>query len=654
MKRLSRKKRLLIMIIGLGLGSIFTFSSGLAFWYVRTTDAEPPLFAFASDRAGAGDIFVLDQHGQLHNLTDHPSTDWDPDWSFDGKRLAFTSHRAGNSDIWLIEGWLTDPPLEPINLTNHPAWDYSPSWSPSGRSVAFVSERDGDPEIFIQNLEGETALQLTFNEEMDRLPAWSPDSKYIAFAAVRQGVEEIHLVRPDGTDEQLVTPQPLQGTSPAWSPDSQKLAFIGWNDERQAGIYTVGPDLEHIDLLYQSESWIGSLGWSADGEWLTFTAWNGGNHELYALPANGLARPTRLTINDAWDDTLALNPVRPFTISAANEGIAQAAAAHRLPASADFAAGVNMADLGLAYLINDLGLTWGKSYVNWGTVETAPGQYNWQDPDNIIEAFGDQEVNILMRVHGTPDWARPAESHYSHPPHDVEDFANFMTALASRYRGQVAAYEIWNEPNLNYEWGYQQPDPAAYTELLKAAYTAVKAVDPDALIISGGLSTTGDGSATAYGDLAFLQGMYDAGAEGYFDAFGSHAYAYGHAPDEIHPNGLSLARVVEQHEVMVANGDGDTPIWITETGWILDSHWDLGEHAPFAVTQQQQAAYLARAYEKAQAEWPFVQGFFLFNLDFSTVSWYPSGELMRWYAILNPDRSPRPAYTELRGTVREE
>jgi aryl-phospho-beta-D-glucosidase BglC (GH1 family) len=117
-----------------------------------------------------------------------------------------------------------------------------------------------------------------------------------------------------------------------------------------------------------------------------------------------------------------------------------------------------------------------------------------------------------MRVHGTPDWARPADSSFTHPPTNVADFANFMTQLATRYKGQVAAYEIWNEPNLNYEWGEQTPDPAAYTELLKAAYTAVKAVDPAAKVISGGLATTGDGSATAYGDLDFLRGMYEAGA----------------------------------------------------------------------------------------------------------------------------------------------
>lgn len=631
----------------------FTILFGLAACYIRSNKEAPqPIFAFASDRTGAGDIFVVDRAGEIRNLTNDPSADWDPAWSPDGKRLAFTSHRTGNSDIWLLDLARLNSQDEALqNLTNNPGWDYSPAWSPSGQSVAFVSERDGDPEIFIQNLEGDTAIQLTFNEGMDRLPAWSPDGKHIAFAAVRNGAEEIYRIRPDGTDEQILTPYPLQGTSPAWSPDSRRLAFIGWDEDDRPGIYILGPKEDNLKLIYQShEGWLGSLNWSADGQWLTFTSWESGNHELYALPVAG-GFPTRLTINDAWDDFLAINPTAPFATAPA-QGIAQAAPAIKLPPRSNFAAGVNMADLSLAYLVNDLGFGWAKGYVNWATVEPKAGEYRWVDPDNIVKALGHQEIKILMRVHGTPDWARPPNTSLSHPPDNLADFARFLTALATRYKGQVDAYEIWNEPNLSYEWGNMPPDPTAYTEMLKTAYTAIKKVDPHALVISGGLATTGNGSPTAYGDLAFLQEMYQAGARGYFDALGSHPYAYGHAPDQTDPDGLSLARVEDQHHIMSAYGDGETPIWVTEVGWVLQTHWDLGEHQNIGVSQAQQAQYLARAYAKAQEEWPFVQAMFLFNLDFSTVPWYTASEPMRWYAILNPDRTPRPAYTTLRQMMR--
>jgi hypothetical protein len=600
--------------------------------------------------------------GKLINLTQHAAGDWDPAWSPNcteptkACRIAFTSHRSGDSEIWTVD--VEGRNLR--NITQHPAWDYWPAWSPDGEAIAFISERDGDPELFIQGIDDQLATQLTFNSEADRLPDWSPDGSRIAFAAVRNGVEEIHVINADGSHERPVTTWPLKGTAPTWSPDGRRIAFVGWNEDDRAGIYIVGPEPETIQILWEGDAWIGSLTWAPEPEpgsgegWLLFTSWQDGNHEIYTLPVAG-GGPIRLTHSPAWDDFPTLRPgvsFRPETgmsptpePQAAKPQAAKPQAAD--PDEAGFGYGVNMADLGKAYLVHDMGFGWVKSYVNWETVEPEPGSYRWLDPDNIVTAFEGYGVSILMRVHGTPAWARPEGTFLSHPPDDTADFARFMEVLAERYKGQVAAYEIWNEPNLNYEWGYLEPDPAGYTAMLKAAYQAVKAVDPDAVVISGGLATTGEGSPTATGDLEFLQGMYDAGAQGYFDALGSHPYAFGHDPDYEDAWGLSLSRVVQQREVMLRNGD-ETPVWITEAGWVLHTSWNLVEHEAIAVDQAQQADYLVRAYQKAQAEWPWVQALFLFNLDFSSVPWYTAAEPMRWYAILNPDRTPRPAYTRLK------
>jgi hypothetical protein len=625
---------------------------------------------FSSDRAGNGDIFVAEPGRMPVNLTNHEAGDWDPAWSpacgdpVATCQIVFTSHRSGDSEIWVMDNYGRNL----MNVTQHPAWDYWPAWSPDGRQIVFVSERDGDPELFIQSLGSDRATQITFNEESDRLPVWSPDGTQIAFAAVRHDTEEILSIEPDGGHERALTHWPLKATAPAWSPDGQHIAFVGWDEENRPGLYLLDQGAHNARLVWEGTDWAGSLSWSPgtgqgmQDSWLLFTSWRDGNHELYALSPNG-GTPVRVTRHPAWDDFpelrsgLALLPdawlaeAFPATGAIVRGNVAAANTRPAISESPEFALGFNIADLSKAYLTRDLGLAWAKGYVNWETVEPKRGEFRWGDPDNTVAAFQSQRLRILLRVHGTPSWARPADTFLSYPPDDMADFGRFMAELAGRYRGQVAAYEIWNEPNLNYEWGYLAPNPAQYAEMLRVAYRATKAVDPNVLIIGGGLATTGEGSPTAMGDLEYLQGMYDAGARGHFDALGSHPYAFGHDPDYQDPWGLSLSRVTEQRQVMVANGDADTPIWITELGWVLRTSWNLVEHEKIGVDELQQARYLLAAYEKTRTEWSWVHGLFVFNLDFSVVPWYTASEPMRWYAVLNPDRTPRPAYTSIKSRM---
>ena len=114
-------------------------------------------------------------------------------------------------------------------------------------------------------------------------------------------------------------------------------------------------------------------------------------------------------------------------------------------------------------------------------------------------------------------------------------------------------------------WWAGAPNPAAYTQLLKAAYPAVKAADPNATVVMGGL--TGN-------DYPFLEGVYAAGGKGYFDAVGVHTdtacnvlspYEFLRGADNrMIPDSFLAYR--EVHAVMVANGD-DKPIWMTEMSW---------------------------------------------------------------------------------------
>jgi hypothetical protein len=253
------------------------------------------------------------------------------------------------------------------------------------------------------------------------------------------------------------------------------------------------------------------------------------------------------------------------------------------------------------------------------------------------------------------------------------------------------AYEVWNEPNLEIEWGGQTPDPTRYTALLKAAYPRVKAADPEAWVVTAGLATTGGTLADAqagkkmvttargpaWNDLHYIQAMYNAGAKGYFDVLGSHPHGFAYAPDrdptDPAVNGLCFRRAEQQREIMVANGDGDTPIWVTEFGWILDpaidglncngwGSWPSREWQ--IVSPQTQATYLVDAYSYAKQHWPWMSVMCMFNLDFGADFYQagcPSGwnmcNDMRYYSLVyrvspcDPANSPRqfrPAYGALK------
>ena len=163
---------------------------------------------------------------------------------------------------------------------------------------------------------------------------------------------------------------------------------------------------------------------------------------------------------------------------------------------------------------------------SWREIEPARGEYRWQTPDEVVNGAAFYNLDLVVRLDQPPAWASPAAT-LNAPPADLGDYARFVSAVAARYQGRMAGYIIWNEPNLAVNWGGQPPDPPAYVALLKAAFTAIKAADPGALVISAGLASTNQQDATALDDRLFVQAMVAAGAAPYFDALGAHPYGFG-------------------------------------------------------------------------------------------------------------------------------
>lgn len=309
--------------------------------------------------------------------------------------------------------------------------------------------------------------------------------------------------------------------------------------------------------------------------------------------------------------------------------------------------------------VKDLGFGWVKQVFAWRDLEGGgKGAFDWYRADRIVDLAEAAGLDLLVRLDHQPRWAQDPsvpELLPDAPPANNEDFGDYCFALASRYRGRIRAYEVWNEPNLAREWGGQPPDPVAYTGLLKACYLGIKRGDPDALVISAGLAPTGTYDETALPHEVFYQGMYDAGASAYFDLLGAHAPGFMNpperSPDEVEADPalglrwLTFRHVEDIRRVMIANGDAGKQIAITEMGWTTDTQNPI--YSWFAVTEEQKADYLVRAYTYAREHWaPWIG--LMSSVYIADPDWTPANEQYFW-AVTRPDGTPLPAYEALKG-----
>jgi hypothetical protein len=228
--------------------------------------------------------------------------------------------------------------------------------------------------------------------------------------------------------------------------------------------------------------------------------------------------------------------------------------------------GMSVADIDTTLdTLESIGVTSVRILVPWALVEPTEGTYNWTYVDEVVQAAAARNIGVLADVTSTPTWDAPAGTVLGAGTPNPTDYASFLTQVASRYGTDISSYEIWNEPN--YELSYDPIDPATYTALLKAGYTAIKAVDPSATVIAAGL-----GAGTTFGNLTlnpvtFVQEMLADGASGYFDALSFHPYQesleFSQGTDV--PNSpLNQLNAIEA--LLAANGDASAKIWITEYG----------------------------------------------------------------------------------------
>ena len=316
----------------------------------------------------------------------------------------------------------------------------------------------------------------------------------------------------------------------------------------------------------------------------------------------------------------------------------------------------------------DAGFDWFKYFAYWDDIDPdRDGVYDWTSINTQLDGWAcPNRMHMLIRVERDPlNWT-PIQDH------EMAGWQAFFQALAAHigerraacsYRYRVAL-EVWNEPNLDFQWNYEPVDPVRYTEMVRRAYLGAKAGDPTVIVVAGSLAPTGGGGDSAMNDVDFLAAMYANGLKGHFDAISIHNYGFGGAPEDETwgEDILNFRRAEDIYAVMVANGDGGKSVWATEFGWLLDAslegrpecipEWENSGFAWQRVTAEQQADYLKRAFLYADANWPWMGVMIVSNLDFSTTGWYATCDPLNWFSVLKPDRTPRLAYTTLQEMVK--
>jgi hypothetical protein len=296
------------------------------------------------------------------------------------------------------------------------------------------------------------------------------------------------------------------------------------------------------------------------------------------------------------------------------------------------------------------GIRWIKQQFSWEEIEPErKGEFDWAKYDRIVALAEQNGMQIIARLDRPPDWARQNNQFKTRPPDDLADYGDFVHAFVERYKGRVKYIQIWNEPNLAAEWGFQRVDAVAYTRLLEDAYRRAKEADPDVVVLSAPLAITLEDASMRgnHNDLVFLEQMYQAGAGDHFDILSANAFGLDLPPEEPPgPTLLNFRRVELQREIMERFGDQDKPVWINEYGWNAPPASFPKELLTWErVTEEEQADYTVRGINWARENWPWLG---VVNIwYFRQVGDVSPDRPAYYFALVDPEFNPRPVYWAL-------
>lgn len=264
----------------------------------------------------------------------------------------------------------------------------------------------------------------------------------------------------------------------------------------------------------------------------------------------------------------------------------------------------------------------------WPAISAGRGKYNWLNFDGSVIHAADAGVRIVPTLLGSPgfvsddplrppldstteqeqwqDFVRSAVERYG-PGGEFWDFVRRCPPDEGHCRPDIPyepfrTWQVWNEPNLGAFW-QPEPSPARYADLLNLTSDALHSVDPDAEVVTAGITPSRSDAPDAIEGRQFIAGLYQAGAAASFDGLGLNPYR--RKPKQ------SVRKVKQTRALTQAYGDGEKPLWITEVGWSTEGH---GNDSTLLTSRKGQARRLTNVMKKLTA--------LREQLNISSVSWF--------------------------------
>jgi len=285
-----------------------------------------------------------------------------------------------------------------------------------------------------------------------------------------------------------------------------------------------------------------------------------------------------------------------------------------------------------------LGVHYLRCAFSWNGIEPERGKFKFEFWDMLVSEANRAGIEVIPYVAYTPEWAaRDSKEFWKQPPTDPRLFANVMTALAEHFRGRIHSWELWNEPDLAEYW---QGTPDEFAVTIKAGAEAVRAADPSAKIVLGGMSL---------GPEKFFRTLVEKHDIGrYVDVIALHAY-----PESWHEDRLEkvFEEEVPKMEKLIKSGT-QRPLWLNEMGYAdyryepnHASGWGTNVYYSYEHTSRYAADFLLKAFIMTAA-----------SGDVSLAGWYriddfderdarmPSDKVHDHLGLDDVNGKPKPAF----------